>query len=101
MSRRATSTATLSVTSSPESEAGRLLSDGQGSSTSPGSGPAPVRVSRFRARDSGKAMPTNATSGPLFMISSPSARLQSSLESRLRARMDVNGSPEYALTWKT
>lgn len=64
------------------------------------SGLAPVRVSRFRARDSEKAMPTNDTSGPLFTASSPSARLQRSLESRLRAQMDVNGSPEYALTWK-
>jgi len=64
------------------------------------SGPAPVRVSRFRARDNARAMPTNDTSGPLFTASSPSARLQSSLENRLRARMDVNGSPEFALTWK-
>ena len=64
-------------------------------------GQAPVRVSRFRARDSGKAMKTNDTSGPLFTASSPSARLQSSLENRLRARTDVNGSPEYVLTWKT
>jgi hypothetical protein len=64
------------------------------------SGPALVRVSRFRALDSGKAMPINDTSGPLFTALSPSARLQSSLESRLRQRMDVNGSPEYALTWK-
>lgn len=64
------------------------------------SGPGPVPVSRFRARDSEKAMPTNDTSGPLFTASSPSARLQSLLENRLRARMGVNGSPEYALTWK-
>lgn len=64
-------------------------------------GQAPVPVSRFRARDSGKAMPINAISGPLFTALSPSASLQSSLESRLRVRMDVNGSPEYALTWKT
>jgi len=32
--------------------------------------------------------------------SSPSAVLQLSLESRLKARMGVNGSPEYKLTWK-
>ena len=53
----------------------------------------------FERRDSAKAMPTSDTSGPLFIGSSPSAILQSSLESRLRALMDVNGSPEYALTW--
>ena len=64
------------------------------------SGPAPVRVSRFRARGSAKAMPTNDTCGPLFTTSSPSGALQSSLENRLRARTDVNGSPLYALTWK-
>lgn len=63
------------------------------------SGPAPVRVSRFRALDSERAMPINDTCGPLFTASSPSASLQSSLENRLRARMDVNGSPEYGLIW--
>jgi hypothetical protein len=63
-------------------------------------GRAPAHVSRFRALDTERAMPTNDTSGPLFTALSPSARLQSSLESRLRAQMDVNGSPEYALTWK-
>lgn len=101
MSRQATSADTRSAISSPGSEGGRSPSDGPGSSTSRESGPAPVRVSRFRARDSAKAMSTNATSGPLFTASSPSARLQSSLESRLRARMGVSGSPEYVLTWKT
>ena len=45
-------------------------------------------------------MPTSATSGPLFTVSSPSAGLQSCLESRLRARLDVNGSPEFGLTWR-
>lgn len=65
------------------------------------SGPAPVRVSRFRARDNAKAMPIDDISGPLFIGSSPSACLQSSLENRLRALTDVNGSPEYVLTWKS
>ncbi len=63
-------------------------------------GPDPVPVSRFRARDSGVAMPTNDTSGPLFTASSPSADLQSSLESRLRASLATNGSPLFELTWK-
>ena len=58
-------------------------------------------VSRFRALDSEKDMPIDATCGPLFTISSPSAALQRSLESRLRARMDASGSPLYALTWKS
>lgn len=60
-----------------------------------------VPVSRFRSRDSKKAMPTNDTSGPLFTALSKSASLQRSLESRLQARMGGNGSPEYELTWKT
>jgi hypothetical protein len=64
------------------------------------SGPDHVPVSRFRALDSGEAMSTNDTSGPLFTALSLSATLQLSLESRLRARMGENGSPEYALTWK-
>jgi len=46
-------------------------------------------------------MSTNDTSGPLFSASSPSAALQWSLESRLRALTDVNGSPEFELIWST
>lgn len=64
------------------------------------SGQGVVRVSRFRALDNEKDMLTNDISGPLFITSSPSANLQRSLENRLLARMDVNGSPEYDLTWK-
>lgn len=41
-----------------------------------------------------------ATSGPLFETLSPHADLQRCLESRLRAALAVNGSPEYVLTWK-
>ena len=50
---------------------------------------------------SSEAMSTNDTSGPLFSASSPSAALQWSLANRLRVRMDANGSPEYALIWRT
>ena len=64
------------------------------------SGPAHVPVSRFRARDSEKAMPINDMCGPLFTTSSPSADLQLSLENRLRARMGASGSPLYALIWR-
>jgi len=42
----------------------------------------------------------NDTSGPNSDDSSPSAALQSFLATRLAANLDVNGSPEYALTWK-
>lgn len=47
-----------------------------------------------------KARRTKDTSGPSCVISSPSADLQRSLENRLRARTDVNGSLEYVLIWK-
>ena len=42
----------------------------------------------------------SVTSGPSFAASLRSAALQLSLESRLRALLDVNGSPEYGLIWK-
>ena len=86
-------------TSSPASAAGPTRSDSPDGQTTDPSGPAPVPVSRFRAQDSGKAMPINDICGPLFTTSLPSAGLQRSLESRLRARMGGNGSPLYVLTW--
>lgn len=64
------------------------------------SGQGRVHVSRFRSQDSGKAMSTNDTSGPLFTVSSISAGLQRSLESRLRARTGGSGWPLFALTWR-
>lgn len=100
MSEPMTSPDTTNAISSPGSPAGRLPSGSPIGLTTPPSGLAPARVSRFRAQDNERAMPTNDTSGPLFTVSSPSAALQSSLESRLRARLVANGSPEYALTWK-
>lgn len=96
----ATFSALPNATFSLVSEDGALpcaLPDGL---TAAPSGQVAARVSRFRAQDADKAMPTNDTSGPLFSASSPSASLQRSLENRLRARMGVNGSQEYALIWK-
>jgi hypothetical protein len=43
---------------------------------------------------------TSGTSGPRSSISSRSAVLQSSLESRLRQKLEGRGSRLYALTWK-
>ena len=64
------------------------------------SGPDHAPVSRS-ARQAGRRVKlTNDTCGPSFDTSSPSAVLQSSLESRLRANLDVAGSPEFDLTWK-
>jgi hypothetical protein len=63
-------------------------------------GPEAAHVSHLAEPENEREQPTNGTSGQSFTDLSPSAALQSSLESRLRARMDVNGSPEYVLTWK-
>ena len=95
---QAISRVTPNATSSPGSADGVMRSsspDGQKTA-----GLAHVPVSRFRALESESAMPTNDTCGPLFLTSSPSAGLQRSLESRLRARMDASGSAEYELTWR-
>lgn len=100
ISRPLTLPAQGSGISSRASPAGDLPAASPASRTTSTSGPDHVRVSRFRSRDANAAMPTNDTSGPLFSASSPSAVLQSSLESRLRALLDVNGSPEFVLTWK-
>ena len=101
MSNQKTSKDTDNATSSPESGGGRLRFGWRDGRKIGSSGPDHVPVSRFRALDREKDMPINDTCGPLFNASSPSAALQLSLESRLRARMDVNGSVEYALTWST
>lgn len=59
-----------------------------------------VPVSRFRALAKNNSMPTKDTSGPLFTASSPSAALQWSLGSKLRTRLERNGSPPFVQTWK-
>jgi len=100
MSNPATFSASPNATFSLVSEDGALPCAKPDGAIAAPSGPAAARVSRFRAQDADKAMPTNDTSGPLFSASSPSASLQRSLENRLRARMGVNGSQEYALIWK-
>ena len=87
------------ATSSAELEDGRLLLNGQDGKAQ--SGPGAVPVSRFRAQDKEKAMPTNATSGPLFNNSSPSADLCMSLGNRLAANLEGSGSPLYKLIWST
>lgn len=63
-----------------------------------GQGPPPV--SRFPTPARNAAWPTPATCGHSSSASSISTGLQSFLASKLRQRMDVNGSPECVLTWK-
>ncbi|RAS13526.1 hypothetical protein DEU52_106124 [Ensifer adhaerens] len=100
MSSPTTSRATRSAISSPVSADGPMPFASLDGATIAKSGAGHAPVSRFRALDSTKAMPTNDTSGPLFSASSPSATLQWSLESKLRTRMDGNGSRLFGLIWK-
>ena len=63
-------------------------------------GQAPVPANPFRAQDANGEQTTNDIYGPSGTNLSRSAALQLSLESKLRQALGVNGSPEYALTWK-
>jgi hypothetical protein len=89
MSEQLTLWDTDNATSSPGSADGASPCASPDGRTIGRSGQAHVPVSRFRSLDADKAMPTDATCGPIFTASSPSTSLQLSLESRLRAKMDV------------
>lgn len=89
-----------SATSSPELAAGPTPCASPVSPMTPKSGPAPARASRLAALEKDWARLTKDTSGLISETSSRSVALQLSLANRLQARLDVNGSPEYALTWK-
>ena len=91
---------TASATSSPASEDGPTPSGSRASRTKPRSGREVAPASPSRWQDAERERLTSDTFGPLFTASSPSGALQSSLESKLRARMACYGSPEYVLTWK-
>jgi hypothetical protein len=58
-----------------------------------------VHASHSVRPESVEAQRTRDTCGPLFGGLSPSADLARSSGSRLRALTDLNGSPEYELTW--
>jgi hypothetical protein len=63
-------------------------------------GQAPAPASRLATQARAKVLPTTATSGPTGTNSSASADLQSSLVSRLKARLPTDGSILFKLTWK-
>ena len=63
-------------------------------------GPEVALVSHSVVPGKGEERTTLGTCGPSSDASLRSAALQSCLESRLRARLGVDGSPEYGLTWK-
>ena len=91
---------TPNATSSPGSGGGPSPSDSPDGPTTAPCGPGVVPASPSPSPARAKAPPTPATSGPSSAVSLRSVALQSSLESRLQARLDGIGSPEYALTWK-
>ena len=88
------------VISSPELESGHTLCDKRDGLTTDRSGqdPALANLSARQAKAAG--LMTSGTYGQRSTISSASADLASSLESRLRVRTDLLGSTLYKLTWK-
>lgn len=92
--------ASLNAISSRESASGPLPCAELGGLTIAqfGQALAPANLSARQARELG--LLTSGICGPVFSTLSPSVRLQSSLENRLRARLSSLGSTLYTLTWK-
>lgn len=80
--------------------AGSTLCNSQAGQQTAKSGQEAAPVSRSAMLGNARRKRTNDTCGQSFIALSPSAALQQSLENRLRAALDVNGSPECVLTWK-
>lgn len=59
-----------------------------------------ARVNRSPRRGKGKGKPTTDICGQSSTGSSASVNLQRRLASKLQAKMDSHGTPEYTLTWK-
>lgn len=95
-----TSEDTTSVISSPESASGRTRFDTLDGLTIDLFGPVPVRANLSPRQAKELGLMTSGTCGLHGTGSSASADLQSSLESRLRARLSTFGSTLYTLTWK-
>ena len=93
-------TDTFSVISSQASVDGRLPCDSQAGQPTGryGQEAAPANLSARQAKALG--LLTSGTCGPASTGSSGSAALQSSLASRLQARLSDLGSTLYSLTWK-
>src|SRR5690606_30346223 len=87
-------------TSSPGSVDGRVRSGSQDGRMSGPCGPDPVLASLTPRQALERGMTTRGPYGGRGAGSSISVDLQLSLASKLRQKLDVNGSPEYELTWK-
>ena len=92
--------ATRSATSLPAWESGPTRSGMPVGATTDLFGPVPVRANLSPRQAQDLALLTSGTFGRTSTGSSASAALQSSLESRLRARTQALGSTLYTLTWK-
>lgn len=90
---------TPNATSSPALAAGPAPCVSPAGQTLRPSGPAPAHASLSARQAKEAGLLTSATYGRRSIGSLSNADLSPSLASRLRARMDVNGSPEYVLTW--
>lgn len=95
-----TCSATLNVTSLLALVDGPTLCGSPAGPTTRPCGPAAAPVSPSAPPAANEAPPTSGISGPRGSLSSLSADLQSSLESRLRALTASVGSTLFALTWK-
>lgn len=100
MSNQPTLWDSASATSSPASADGASRSDSPDGPTTERYGPEAAPASRGAWRDSAKVPMIRAIFGQRGSGSSASHALQSSLENRLRARMDATGSTLFTLTWK-
>lgn len=95
-----TSPASTSVTSSPASADGLTPSSLPDGPMPDLFGQAVVPASHSAAPAKARRAMTNVTCGLAGHLSSPSADLQSSLESKLKRRLDGVGSILFSLTWK-
>lgn len=89
-----------STISSPESAAGPTLCDSLDGLTLDQFGLAPVPANLSARQAKARGLLTSGIYGLLGITSSASTALQSSLESRLRARLASLGSTLFKLTWK-
>jgi hypothetical protein len=100
MSNHPTSKDLPSVISSPVSEDGAEHLSLQDGNQAELFGQEALRASLSQAQEIKKAKTTLDTSGLSSLISSESADLQQSLESRLRQQLNLDGSMIYKLTWR-
>jgi len=100
MSHQKTLADLFNVTFSPESASGVTPSDSPDGPMTDLFGQVVALASLSLAPAPDSAPPMNATSGPTGSISSASAALQSSLESRLKQQLTTAGSTLFKLTWK-